>query len=223
MPREIVIKDGLPVLLADVEEEIPELVMPSSTSGPAEWGRYHDAVRECARSFDSPQEGDIYHFLQARARNPEKVDVPAFHEAVKRQRVADLVDISDHAMRREGSLTRGARMVRTQAPRGYTRRALKALNVEETAHLRHRLIAIGHKPENVDRHLSDRVNPDIYDQASALEVRTSDSEFSFADVNDEEFNPAFEELAEMMSAIMKVIPPPVINVYVGGEKLHVEP
>lgn len=175
-------ENRMPVLFAVRPQEVstddlPDLVTPDSTSGPAEYGRYHDAVREAARSLDAPQEGDIQHFLKARAKTPDKVDVPAFHEAVKRQRMADLVDVVDHHMRRGGSLPRGAQMVRVQAPKGYIKRALRKSPPEDIAHLRHRLGAIGHSSENVDKYLSDRVTPDMWDQATSLQVTMADGEF----------------------------------------------
>jgi hypothetical protein len=187
----------MPVLFSAKKRELPsgvgtEIVTPDSTSGPAEWGRYHDAVREAARSFDNPQEGDIRHFLNARARNPENVDIPAFHEAVKRQRMADMVDIADHHMRREGSLPRGSRMVRVQAPKNYIRRALRKASPEDIAHLRHRLTSIGHAGDRVDKYLSDRVTPDMWDQATAYEVKMSDTEFEGLYFDDDE-GPEFPE------------------------------
>src|ERR1700745_3471703 len=61
-------EDGFPVMMAAAESRrrhLPDrsptdIVTPDATSGPAEWGRYHDAVREAARSFDDPEEGDIH-------------------------------------------------------------------------------------------------------------------------------------------------------------------
>jgi hypothetical protein len=191
------------------EENLPEIVTPDGTSGPAEWGRYHDAVREAARSFDNPQEGDIHHFLQARARTPERVDTPAFHEAVKRQRMADLVDILDHHMRHAGSLPRGHRMVRVQAPKGYLRRALRQSSPEDLAHLRHRLCAIGHSQQHVDQHLSSRVMGDIWDQATSYEIRMADDEFDGItfDDSDSDFSWADEHFEFS----------PTINVYVDSK------
>lgn len=189
-----------------------DLITPDATSGPAEWGRYHDAVREAARSFDNPKEGDIHHFLQARAREPDKVDVPAFHEAVHRHRMADIVDIVDHHMRRDGSLPRGARMVRTQAPRGYMRRAIRNMGSEDLAHLRHRLGAIGHQQEHVDDYLAKRANPDMWDQASALEVRLSEGEFLGLEFDDSDSGWSGESEAV----------PLVVNVYVNGQKAETE-
>lgn len=189
-------EDGMPVLFTakkkEIDESSTELVTPDATSGPAEWGRYHDAVREAARSFDHPEEGDIQHFLNARAKHPANVDTPAFHEAVKRQRMADLVDMVDHHMRREGSLSRGHRMVRVQAPKGFVRQSLRKSSPEDLAHLRHRLNSVGHNSEHVDKYLSARVSPDMWDQASALEVKFSDDEqfsgmIALAASDDDEF------------------------------------
>lgn len=218
-------ENGFPILFAvSKTKRLPdtraELVTPDATSGAAEYGRYHDAVREASRSFDNPQEGDIHQFLQARARHPEKVDVSAFHEAVKRQRTADLVDILDAHMRRSGSLPRGARMVRVQAPKGYVRRALRQSSPEELAHLRHRLNSIGHSQENVDAHLSDRVAPDMWDQATAYEVHMAEGEFeglTFDDADTGWAEDSFEEpIQEMTEALATAFGKMTFNIYVNS-------
>jgi hypothetical protein len=219
----VIVHEGrFPTMLAAAESkhkasnsELPEIVTPDGTSGPAEWGRYHDAVREASRSFDNPDVGDVHHFLNARARHPEKVDVEKFHEAVRRQRMADIVDISDHHMRRDGSLPRGSRMVRVQAPRGYLRRALRQSSAEDLAHLHHRLVSIGHNSDHVSKFLSERVSPDIWDQASTVQVTMSDDEFGGLSFDDSE-----SESLEMIEAITEMfnkMPPPVVNVYISRE------
>lgn len=222
----------MPVLFSAKKREVTEksgtteLVTPDGTSGPAEWGRYHDAVREAARSFDHPQEGDIQHFLNARAKHPPNVDIPAFHEAVKRQRMADLVDIVDHHMRRDGSLSRGHRMVRVQAPKGFVRRALRKSSPEDLAHLRHRLNAVGHHTDHVDKYLSDRVSPDMWDQATALEVKFSESDefagmitLDAGEYNSDDFEAEWgNSLEDVLEAIQKIRPE--IHVHIDRESLE---
>lgn len=222
----IVHEGGFPRMIAAAEppkhkppKETSDLVTPDETSGPAEWGRYHDAVREASRSFDNPSAGDVKHFLKARARHPEKVDAEKFHEAVRRQRTADLVDIVDHHMRREGSLPRGARMVRVQAPKGYLRRALRQSSPEDLAHLHHRLTSIGHDPEGVSKFLSGRVSPDMWDQASSTQIEMSDSEFSGLNFDGSE---TIDDLVEAFGEAMSRFPAPVINVYVDTKKEDAE-
>lgn len=217
--------DGLPVLFSGANKDLPKetdasLITPDSTSGPAEWGRYHDAVREAARTIDNPQEGDIHHFLKARARNRDNVDVPAFHEAVKRQRMADLVDISDHHIRRDGSLPRGSRMVRTQAPKGYLKKALRGLSVEDAAHLHHRLTAIGHTHESVSKFLATKVKPDIWDEATRYQVNFSEQE-EFVGITFDDSS-GDEDWVDDLAAALSEIKPPIINVFVGSEKTQVE-
>lgn len=218
---------GFPVLLAEPRrheiprENLPEIITPDGTSGPAEWGRYHDAVREASRSFDNPQEGDIRHFLHARARHPDRVDAPAFHEAVRRHRMADLVDIIDHHMRREGSLPRGSRHIRVQAPKGYLRRALKQSSPEEVAHLRHRLTSIGHDHSKVSDFLSSRVGDGIWSQADVYEVKMSDVEFDGLTFDSDSFEAEWENPLEDVLDILDEIraAPPVVNVYINnGQK-----
>lgn len=227
-------ENGFPQLVEAAEpappspppREIPPLVTPDHTSGPAEWGRYHDAVREAARSFDHPQEGDIQHFLRARARNPEQVDTAAFHEAVQRQRFADIVDIVDHHMRRDGHLPRGARMVRVQAPRGYMRRALRSMTPEDLAHLHHRLASIGHNHEHVSKYLSDRVAPDIWDAATKTEVHFADDGSEFEGLNFDNSEGEYDdavELAEVFSEAMTRLPAPIVNVTIEQKPMKTVP
>jgi hypothetical protein len=221
---------GLPILLAEPRKtnpfierskrgELPEIVTPDATSGPAEWGRYHDAVREAARSFDAPEEGDIRLFLKARARNPEKVDVPAFHEAVQRQRMADLVDIVDHHMRRDGSLPRGSRHIRTQAPKGYLRRALRHSSPEDIAHLRHRLTSIGHDDQKVSDFLSQNVSGDLWDQATTYEIAAADTEFDGLVFDAGDFEAEWvDPLTDILEAIANI--KPEIHIHIDRKDLE---
>ena len=205
--------------------ETPPLVTPHATSGPAEWGRYHDAVREASRTFDHPEEGDIHHFLRARARNPEQVDAASFHEAVRRQRLADLVDIVDHHMRRDGHLPRGARMVRVQAPRGYMRRALRNMAPEDIAHLHHRLVSIGHNHEHAAKYLADRTKPDVWEQATQHEIQLADDD-EFAGLNFDDSEGGYDEtieLADVIGGVMEKMPQPVINVTIEQKPMKTVP
>jgi hypothetical protein len=229
-------ENGFPQLVAAVEtppsppeRKIPDLITPDHTSGPAEWGRYHDAVREASRSFDHPEEGDVHHFLRARARNPEQVDAAAFHEAVRRQRLADIVDIVDHHMRRDGHLPRGARMIRVQAPRGYMRRALRQMTPEDLAHLHHRLVSIGHNHEHVSKYLSDRVKPDVWEQATKSDVMLSADEViigEFEGLNFDDSEGGYDEtveLADVMGAVIEKMPAPIINVTIEQKPMKTVP
>lgn len=225
---------GFPVLFADTTKrnpfidksrgKLPEIVTPDGTSGPAEWGRYHDAVREAARSFDTPEEGDIRLFLNARARNPEKVDVPAFHEAVKRQRMADMVDIVDHHMRRDGSLPRGSRHIRTQAPKGYLRKILRGSSPEDLAHLRHRLGAIGHDDDKVSEFLSKSVGDALWTQADGFEITASDNEFEglMFDITDSEDPYSIDSTIELVEAFSEALAnfKPVINIHIDKKDIE---
>jgi hypothetical protein len=214
---------GVPILLADHESELPEIVTPDATSGRAEWGRYSDAVREASRTYDDPGESEITQFLHARARNPQHVDVPAFREAVHRQRMSDLVDISDHHLRTSGSLPRGARHIRTQAPKNYVRKALKNSSSEDLAHLRHRLISIGHDPDNVDSFIGDRAGTDKSEAAKVIEINLADGEFEgliFDATNfpGPDWEDQFEDVREMIRTIYETAPPPIVNVYVNSKE-----
>lgn len=222
---------GFPLFLADSPRSHPprrtlpddsrtEIVTPDATSGPAEWGRYHDAVREASRSYDNPQEGDIHHFLNARARHPDRVDVAAFGEAVRRQRTADLVDILDHHMRRDGSLPRGSRHIRVQAPKGYVRKALRNSSPEEVAHVRHRLTSIGHSQEHVDKFLSARIEPDMWDQATTYDVHMTDDEFDGLVFDADDY--VVEEWADPLSDLVEAVKSikPEIHIHIDRKDLE---
>lgn len=209
-----------PVMLVAAEpghdDSLPDLVTPGDTSGPAEWGRYSDAVREAARTYDNPDIGDIEHFLKARAKDPGKVDAEKFHEAVRRHRMSDLVDIVDHHMRRDGSLPRGSRHIRTQAPRGYLRRAIRKMESEDLAHLHHRLTAIGHNSEDVKKYLKARAKDSSWEDAEAHGVAFADGEFAGLYFDDADSN-GDEEFMERVEMIMSRVPAPVINVYINKD------
>jgi hypothetical protein len=105
--------------------------------------------------------------------------------------------------------------VRVQAPRGYLRRALRQSSAEDLAHLHHRLVSIGHNSDHVSKFLSERVSPDIWDQASTVQVTMSDDEFGGLSFDDSE-----SESLEMIEAITEMfnkMPPPVVNVYISRE------
>lgn len=123
---------------------------------PLQFKRMLDAVRDAAREFDSPNEGDIREFLAGRAANPAQVDVKGFLAQVIEQRLNDLSDLFDQQLRASGSLKRGRRTVKVTAPRGFAKRALGALDDSQVQELTQRLIARGHSEDEVGKFFATR-------------------------------------------------------------------
>lgn len=129
---------------------------PPANVDPVEYARMFDAVREAAREFDNPQEGDIRDFIKGRANAPDQVDIQQFLQQVVEQRKNDLVDLLDQSMRSSGPLSRGRRKVRLSAPRGYMRRLVGSLDEDQLAEVMHRLEAMGHDRADVDAFFNGR-------------------------------------------------------------------
>lgn len=136
------------------QEEVRQQV--AANVDPLEYKRMLDAVRDAAREFDTPDEGDIREFLAGRAANPAQVDVAGFLARVQEQRLSDLADLIDQQLRSGGSLKRGRRTVKVSAPRGYTKRSIAQLSQPQVAEMTNRLVARGHDQENVEKFFASR-------------------------------------------------------------------
>jgi hypothetical protein len=136
---------------------------PPANVDPVEYARMLDAVREAAREFEDPDEGDIRDFLKGRARSPEQVDVTNFLQQVVDQRKNDLVDWIDQQMRSSGPLRRGRRRVRISVPKGYIRRLLGKMDDNALAEIHHRLEAMGHDRSEVERFFEGRIKDDRHE------------------------------------------------------------
>lgn len=112
---------------------------------PDEWARRMDAVRDAAREFDFHQQGDLHEWLKGRTKrdlDPDELD--AFARDIRAQRIADLVDVIDHSMRRKIALrARGRRMVRVVPPKGFVQRSINGLEDDELSDIVRRLEARG--------------------------------------------------------------------------------
>lgn len=179
-------ENGMPVLLADVPSAGVNTISTTQKSG----NRAHDArsgkfgvtkgkkpkqqpvdskelhrmlaaVRDAAREFDNPSEGDLREFLKGRAQNPDKVDIENFAEQVKQQRLVDLADMLDQQFRATGPMKQGRRKVRVSAPRGFVRKSLRNLTPDDVSHLGHLLIARGHDQAEVQKFFADKGYNDV--------------------------------------------------------------
>lgn len=138
----------------------PQVKTPQAPANvdPVEYARMFDAVRDAAREFDDPDEGDIREFISGRANSPETVDIAGFLTQVIEQRKADLVDLLDQAMRSSGKMKRGRRKIKLSAPRGYVRKLVRGLDENQLGEVMHRLEAMGHDAEDVERFFEGRVD-----------------------------------------------------------------
>lgn len=183
---------------------------------PIEFKRMMDAVRDAAREFDFPEEGDIREFLAGRAKNPAQVDVQQFLVLVQEQIKTDLVDALDQQLRSGGVMKIGRRKVRVSAPRGYLQKTLRGLDEEGIAEVMHRLEAKGHDQGEVDAYFDRRVKPDTATKAKEkrMAIAAADdwtpepiAEFVGTSHDDE----ALEFAADMAERIARGIQPPVVH------------
>lgn len=190
---------------------------PPPNTDPLEFARFLDAVRDAAREFDTPDIGDIRDFLAGRARNPAQVDAEGFLRAVIEQRVNDVVDMLDTALRRDGILPRGRRRVMLRAPRGYLKRTLNQMDPAILAQIEHRLIAMGHNEKDVDTFLRGRVPEEKANQKEEVKKTFQASEewldqaVRVAMVERPEKNDV-ELAASVAKSIAENLPQPVVNV-----------
>jgi hypothetical protein len=133
---------------------------------PVEYARMLDAVREAAREFDNPQEGDIRDFIKGRANSPDQVDIQNFMDMVTEQRKSDLVDLLDQNLRASGPMARGRRKVKLSAPKGYVRRLLRQLDPESLGEVMHRLESMGHDTSSLQTFFGSRVKQDTHQAAT---------------------------------------------------------
>ena len=185
-----------------------------------DFARMLDAAREAAREFDNPQEGDIRDFLAGRARNPEAVDIQGFLRQVQEERKNDLVDLLDQQIRSGGPLQRGRRRVGLKAPRGYLKRLIGSAGDDDLAEIMHRLEAMGHKREDVNRFFQGRVKDETHKTATAKrdsiqasdQWQNLDAEWDYVDSEDDEG--LFANSLALVEKIAQHLPQPIVNVTV---------
>lgn len=172
-------KNGFPVLMADVPNAGTAVISTGSrannkrhdarsgkfTSGggpkkakakktpanhdPNEYNRFLAAAREAARELGGFEEEDIREFLARRAKNPDKVDIQKFLQAVRNQRIVDVTDLLDQQMRSEkGSKSK----VRVTAPRKFVEQTIRGLNEAEVSRIIDVLSSRGHDEKALKKH-----------------------------------------------------------------------
>jgi hypothetical protein len=196
----------------------PKSALPNAD--PVEVNRMMDAVRDAAREFDMPQEGDIREFLAGRAKNPAQVDVKGFLAMVREQIKTDLVDIFDQQMR-TGEQARGRRVVKLSAPKGYLMKTMRSLSSDEVGEIMHRLEARGLDADAVEKRFKRDLKEDHHaasvDTKNALAASDSyEPTGQFFDYIDEpvETEDELHFAADMAERIAKNIQPPIVNVTV---------
>lgn len=148
---------GYPVLLAMPSKPakvLPQRPSPTLASSrpdavqPLEWARRGDLVREVAREFEQLSEQDVRERLKGLTSRPlEDGEIQRFRDDVRVQQLDDLLDALDQAHR---GIKRARRTVRIQAPRGYTRKTLTALDPTEMSSLSARLQARGWSDKDLE-------------------------------------------------------------------------
>ena len=132
---------------------------------PVEYARMLDAVREAARKFESFDEADITEYIKGRANSPDLVDIQQFLAMAREQRKADLVDIIDDHLRSPGGLVKRGpgKAVRLQVARPKLKRMINEIDEDGLSEIMHRLEAMGHDRNDVDKFFRDRSG--VVDQA----------------------------------------------------------
>lgn len=206
-----VFRHGMPVELADVPGSGASRIDPNATSGnprhdtrsgkfgaggggakkrtqapanvdPHEYARMIAAVRDAAREFDDPQEGDIREFLAGRAKNVDQVDIAGFLTLVRQQRLSDIADLLDQQFRSSNeSMAQGRRKVKVSAPKGFLRKALNNLQPSEVDQLVSVVTSRGHDEAEVKKFFEEKGHT-----------------VSFSDV---EFDPEEEDRVEFAEAM----------------------
>lgn len=171
------------------------------------------AVRDAAREFDNPSEGDLREFLKGRAAHPDRVDIQNFMEQVKQQRLVDLADMLDQQFRSTGPMKQGRRKVRVSAPRGFVRKSLRNLTPDDVSHIGHLLITRGHSEEEVSKFFADKGYNDV----------TFSAEYDFTVEDVEVMSEAAEQRGELhfTAALREAIaelPAPQITIQVPEPK-----
>lgn len=202
----------------------------SSATSKTEQMRMMDAVREAAREYDTPTEGDIREFIKGRAKDPSKVDIEKFVELTMEQRQDDLIDLLDNLLRSQGPLKRGRRKLRVSAPRGYLRRLMRSMDTDSIAQVSLRLQSMGHSEEEITSFFTKKFGEEKMAEVISRKAEMSGSDNWTADglYLTEEWDDEgdFDQLdlgfrqspAEMAEKIASNLPQPVINVTVQAPK-----
>ena len=211
------------------ETSVPTKEGDSSAASKTEHMRMMDAVREAAREYDTPTEGDIREFIKGRAKDPSKVDIEKFVELTMEQRQDDLIDLLDNLLRAQGPLKRGRRKLRVSAPRGYLRRLMRSMDTDSIAQVSLRLQSLGHSEEDVTAFFTKKFGEEKMSEVTSRKAEMSDSDNwttdelhlaeEWEDGDYDQLDLGFRQSpAEMAEKIASNLPQPVINVTVQAPK-----
>lgn len=151
---------------------------------PVEWQRRHDRIRDMAREFDGASEADVREYLKGVAKRDLTDDeIALIHLEVTNQRIGDLVDILDEQLRTKiEGMKRGRRRVRVQAPRGYTKKALKELTDEQAAEVLHRLENRGHSADALNDLVAKRFHESRHEAIGSAREKLAALGFSASEI-----------------------------------------
>lgn len=123
---------------------------------PDDWAAHQDAIREAARTTEEMDIGTANQFLADRGAS----DVPAeqFMKDVREQQIDDLADVLSQQLHGKLEQVKRARSsVRVTAPSGWTKRVFAGLDDSEVVKLLTRLEGKGWDPEDIKKHVVDRI------------------------------------------------------------------
>ena len=122
---------------------------------PIRFMKFYDAIRDAARQKVNFNEKDLQEFLRGRAsREPTADELGALLAQIRAARLTDLADVLDQALKKETEgMIRARKLVRVQAPKGWTQSVLSQLADDELTSLTDRLQARGWDAESLKTHV----------------------------------------------------------------------
>ena len=114
---------------------------------PLVWERRLDTVRDAAREDEMMDAVTATQFLTGKVPDVALVDMRAFLDDVMGQRIADAVDVLDHANKPR----RDRPDVKVAAPAGWVRRVISELDTPQALHFVKRLEGKGWSPEEINK------------------------------------------------------------------------
>lgn len=117
-----------------------------------EWDRRRDTVRDAARSIQNFTPEDLQSFLSGRVNNLAQIDIQAFVNDVRQQRLDDLVDVLGQR------LQRGRNIVSVRTTRGWHNTVIAGLTDDELVSAINRLKSRGFKDKDIVNKVVNKIN-----------------------------------------------------------------
>lgn len=154
---------GAPILLAAVDDPLPDPEPPARPPSDQSVSRRRDAVIEAARTLDDLSPVGVEKLVRRRWRGDRAVtpqDVQSFAADARAQRVHDVVDALDFRIRRQVYGRTNAKQMHVSIPRGIISKSLASLDAEEVASVVARLRDNGWSAQQIKRYGIRRVDRD---------------------------------------------------------------